>query len=262
MVLARTHGLEYGWLVAAFIPYLRHIAPKYDKIVVVCRRGEEYLCEFATSFEYMDDKGRSSGWLFKDKPIKMPSKFKEKYKGYKIVTPTKKNCITNKRKYIKYGVVNDLLKYDIVLHARKEVKYGRTDRNWPEARYVKLLKKLRVDRELSVCSIGSNAGAFCIRGTEDKRGVDAKTLCDILASSMVCVSVSSGPAHLSLLCGLPVVVWTDNCVQRWIGGTNRDRYKKIWNPFDVPAKVISSGWLPSADLVAKAVDKMLRKTKR
>jgi len=259
-LLARTHGTEMGWNIAAFIPYLRHIAPKYEKIVIVCRKGEEYLCEFATDFEYMDKTGWSSGWLFKDKAIKMPSKLKAKYKGYKIVTPTKKNCTTKKRTYFKYGVFNfhdPAVSYDIVLHARSESKYGRDNRNWPEARYVKMLKKLRAERELSVCCIGSRAGAYHIKGTLDLRGVDAKMLCDIMASSRLFVSVSSGPAHLALLCGTPTIVWTDNKKQGWIGGTNKDRYKRTWNPFKTPVKVIDSGWTPPADTVVKAVNKML-----
>jgi hypothetical protein len=252
--------MEYGWLVAAFIPYLRFIAPKYDKIVVVCRQGEEYLCEFATSFEYMDKTGWSSGWLFKDKAIKMPSKLKAKYKGYKIVTPTKKNCTTKKRKYFKYGTFNENLRYDIVLHSRAEVKYGRDNRNWPVARYVKLLKKLRTDRELSVCSIGTKKGGYHIKGTLDMRGVDSKTLCDIMASSRVCVGPSSGPIHLSSLCGCPVVVWTDREYQAWVGGTNRDRYKKLWSPFKTPSKVLDkNGWLPPVSVVEKAIKKMLGK---
>ncbi len=257
-LLARIHGCEFGWLVAAFIPYLRRISHKYDRIVVVCRRGEEYLCEFATDFEYMDKTGSSSGWLFKDKPIGMPSKFKRKYPDYKIVVPTKKNCTTKKREYKQYGEYEEQLKYDIVLHARAEVKYGRDDRNWPEARYVKLLKKLRVDRELSVVSIGTKAGAHHIKGSLDGRGVCLERLCGIMASSNVCVGCSSGPMHLSMLCGLPVVVWSDIKTQKWIGGRNRDRYTSLWNPHGIKAKVIDKhGWMPSADVVAKAVNKML-----
>jgi len=257
-LLARTHGTEMGWNIAAFIPYLRHIAPKYEKIVIVCRKGEEYLCEFATDFEYMDKTGWSSGWLFKDKAIKMPSKLKAKYKGYKIVTPTKKNCTEKKRKYFKYGSPNKLLCYDIVLHARKEVKYGRSNRNWPEARYVKLLKKLRVDRELSVISIGTRKGAHHIRGTEDGRGMGAEGLCDVMASSRVCVSISSGPLHLASLCGCPHVGWSDREKQKWVGTTNKMRFKRLWNPFHTPVKFIDSeGWIAKVETIAKAVNKML-----
>ncbi len=258
-LLARTHGIEMGWGVATFIPYLRKISHKYDKIVIVCNEGEEYLCEFATSFEYMDKKGRSSGWLFKDKAIGMPLKFKRKYKGYKVVVPTRKNCTSKKkREYFKYGTFDEKLKYDIVLHSRSESKYGRGNRNWPIARYSKLLKKLRLNRELSVCSIGTFAGAYKVPGTEDRRGVDLKTLCNIMASSRVCVSVSSGPLHLASLCGCPHVGWSDREKQAWVGGTNKMRFKRLWNPFNTPVKFIDSeGWLPKVDTVAKAVNKML-----
>ncbi len=259
-ILARTHGLEFGWAVATFIPYLRRISHKYDKIVIVCNEGEEYLCEFATGFEYMDKKGRSSGWLFKDKAIGMPLKFKRAYPGYKIVTPTQKNCTTKKREYVKYGEFNEDLRYDIVLHSRSEAKYGRGNRNWPVARYSKLLKKLRLAHELSVCSIGTFAGAYHIPGTLDMRGADLEYLCNVMASSRLFVSVSSGPAHLSALCGCPYVSWSDREVQKWCGATNKQRHRKLWNPFNTPIKFIDSeGWLPKVDTVAKAVNKMLRK---
>jgi len=211
----------------------------------------------------MDKTGWSSGWLFKDKAIKMPSKLKAKYKGYKIVTPTKKNCTSKKKKYKQYGtdygtVEYNSLGFDIVLHSRAEVKYGRKNRNWPVARYSKLLKILRANRNLSVCCIGSKTGASCIKGALDMRGVDSETLCDILASSRLCVGTSSGPLHLSLLCGTPIVSWSDNEIQRWVGSTNKQRYRKTWNPFGVPVKFIDSeGWIAKVETIAKAVNKML-----
>ena len=83
-------------------------------------------------------------------------------------------------------------------------------------------------------------------------------LCDVLRSSEVCIGVSSGPMHLASLCLCKHVVWTDLKHQKAINGTNKDRYKTIWNPFQTKVKVIDKyGWLPPVDEIYKAVRKML-----
>lgn len=253
-LLARTHGMEFGWLITTFVPYLRHKASEYNKVVIACRRGEEYLYEFASDFEYIYENGRSDRWLFNDKKIKMPLLLQKKYNGYKQIVPTRRKCTKDKRKFRKYGEYTPELKYDLVIHARSEAKYDREDRNWPKARYIKLLKELRKNKELAVCSIGTKKGAYHIKGTEDLRDISLKQLCNILASSRLCIGVSSGPMHLASHCGCPHVVWTDNRYQKSIGGTNKKRYKKLWNPFKTHVMVIDEfGWKPPVEEVVGIV---------
>jgi len=226
-LLARTHGTELGWSLCTVIPAYRHMAKNYDEVIIVCDPAHEYLCrDFATDFEHYKAEGRTGlyGWYFRDKPIKMPKKLKKKYPDAKIVVPNEKICTKAPRKYFKYGKYDSRLEYDLVIHARSEVKFERDNRNWPIGRYMKVLNALRQEKYVSACSIGTKKGAYH--------------------------SVSSGPLHLASLCGCPHIGWSDNKYQKAIKGNNKDRYYKIWNPFNTPVKFISKyGWRPGINAV-------------
>jgi ADP-heptose:LPS heptosyltransferase len=128
-------------------------------------------------------------------------------------------------------------------------KFHQRNWNWPKPRYRKVLEQLKPKR---VCSIGTKA--HWIEGTEDKRGIPMQELCDILASSKVLLTPSSGPGHLAHLCGCPHVIMTSNKHQPSIGGTNKDRYLKIWAPFKTPCKVLDGhNWQPPVEKVVKAL---------
>jgi ADP-heptose:LPS heptosyltransferase len=169
------------------------------------------------------------------------------------VEPIRKVCNRWKREYIKYGIKSEENGYDLVIHARAETKYGQRSWNWPKARYEKVIEKLQVKR---VCSIGTRA--HYIEGTEDLRSLSIGKICNILASSKVLLTPSSGPGHLASLCGCPHVIMTDNSWQKSINGTNRDRYKRIWNPFETACKVLDKhNWQPPVKVVLKALEKFL-----
>jgi hypothetical protein len=70
------------------------------------------------------------------------------------------------------------------------------------------------------------------------------------------VGCSSGPLHLSSHCRTPHILWTDSKYQKAVGGTNKQRYKKIWNPFQTRCIVIDTGWNPSVKEVKKAIKEM------
>jgi len=258
-LIAGPDWMEFGWLVATYIPALRHVAKGYDKIIILCRPENEYLYrDFATDFIFMEPKKekRCDRWLFNDKKLKMPADIKIAYSDSKIIEPGRNLCSSAIRKFKKYGKFDERDRYDIVIHARSEAKYGREDRNWPVKNYVKLIKELRKQKELSICSIGTSA--YHIPGTEDKRNIPLRQLCNILASSKVAIGPSSGPLHLAALCCCSQVVFTYNEFQKSISGTNKDRYKKYWNPFRIDCTVLDKhNWQPPVDVVEKAVRKYL-----
>lgn len=247
--------LEMGWEVATYIPACRHIAQNYKQRIVICKPGTQYLySDFADIYHLYNKEGRSDRWLFRDKKIKIPDKYKKLYPDAVKSPPDRRMCLHTPRKYLHYGKLNKKLKYDLVIHARSEAKYGRSNRNWTIGKYMKVVTALREIKHLSVCSIGSVKGAYYIPGTNDMRGVGMKILCDLLASSKLCIGVSSGPLHLASFCGCPHLVWTGNERQKAIGGTNKDRYERIWNPFNTKVKVINKyGWTPPWEIILKAV---------
>ena len=77
------------------------------------------------------------------------------YPDADVVTPRKHWCTKAEREYMFYGDHGKKYKFDLVIHARSEVKFKRHGRNHTPSKYVKLLKKLRTHGDISACSIGT-----------------------------------------------------------------------------------------------------------
>ena len=251
------YSLEFGWLLCTWIPVVRAYSHKFEKTVVVCRSGHNYLYEFADEIINYDKKGLPDRWLLDGKKAKMPQRIIERYPDAKLCRPRQKKCEKWPREYFKYGHEDyeEYESYIVVIHARACTKYGQKAWNWPVDKYSKTLQALNIDPR-DCCSVGTEA--HHIPRTQDLRGISLKRLCHIMACSKVVLSPSSGPAHLASLCGTPHVVITDNKYQKSIKGTNKQRYKKLWNPFQTPCKVVDKfNWQPPVEKVVKAMRKFV-----
>ena len=251
---------ELGWEVSVWASLVRKYSHKFDKTVIVCRTGHDYLyADFANEFVHHDKDGLPDRWLLNGKKVGLPSKICDMYPKATICRPRRKKCTSWPREYFPYGQepTEETESYRIVFHARAETKYGQKNWNYPVDWYSKMLQILEIDPQ-ECASIGSMSGAAHVPRTRDVRGIPLKRLAHILAHSGVCVGSSSGPMHFSHLCACPIVVITDDTYQKSIGGTNKDRYYKIWRAWDAPVKVLcNENWRSKPEKVAKAVEKFL-----
>lgn len=257
-LLAGCDSIEFGWNVCTWIPYLRRKAQKFEHVVIVCKPENEYLYrDFADDFEYYTAKGTPDMWYrdrFPTKKAKIPKNIISKHPGAKIVIPNKDACLNGSRLFFKYGTYEPKLRYDLVIHARAEAKWGRQDRNWDVYKYVKLLKDLRNEKYISACSVGTKEGAYHVPGTEDLRGVELESLCNVMTSSKLTIGVSSGPMHLAHLCKCPILVWTYDKKEKAISANNKKRYTKLWRAWETPVKVFDeSGWKPPVNSIATRI---------
>ena len=77
-----------------WIPAIRNMADQYDKIVIVCRPGHEYLYEFATDFEHHSLGLKSDRWLVgAGRDAKMPRDIMRKYPDADVRQPSGKICM-------------------------------------------------------------------------------------------------------------------------------------------------------------------------
>jgi hypothetical protein len=248
---------EFGWECAVWAPLIRRHSHKFDKTVIVCRSGHGYLYEdFAGAVIDYDKKGLSDRWLFNGKKVDMPQNIAAMYPDATLCRPRQGKCMEWPREYYPYGTGQGE-KYDIVIHARAETKHGQKCWNYPIKSFLEVLNILGIDAG-RCASIGSVSGASYVPGTKDLRGIPLNRLAAVLSNSGVCVSPSSGPEHFAHICRCKTVVITSNEWQKSVGGTNKDRYYKLWRAWDTPVKVLDNdNWLPSPEKVAKAVGKML-----
>jgi len=244
---------EFGWQIAVWVPTLRALKKRFPEQVVCCKPEYRYLYQdFCKDFEDITYSGKEDRWFLNGKEPKVPRDLRNKHNAIPW-EPCLKNMYKQNKKYFKYGTVKEDLKYDIVIHARAETRYGSENRNYPISRFCKIIKQFPDKR---ICSIGTKADL--VEGTEDKRKIPLEELCNILASSKLCIGPSSGPMHLASFCGCPHIVFTDNKYQKSIAGTNKERYNRIWNPFGTPCKVLDNdNWKPSIDKVLKTMERFL-----
>jgi len=247
---------EFGWIVSSWVGYVRKASRNYTHTIICCRPENWYLyADFGELLIQRIPKGKPDRWLedFK-KHAKVPKSLLREWEGAKVITPTKGRCMSNKREYRKYGTNSPDLQYDLIIHARAVTRYKGDKRNHGPEWYSKLLQSL--PDGLRVGSMGTVS--HHIKGTDDLRGIKMSKLCDIMASSRLIIGPSSGPMHLASHCGCPHLVWTTDKFQKSIGGTNKDRYKKLWNPFNTKVKVIDKyGWKPPVDVISEKVRKMI-----
>jgi len=240
--------IEFGWLLMRFQAKARWVAQGHERAgrIVICEKGHEYLYrDFCDRFHTYKMPGRRDRWLYEGSKPKMPADIKQQYEGALRIIPSEEVCMSNfdQAIYIPYGTKRDSMNYDLVIHARSLSRYTSGDRNWGEIMWGKFVNELGPKR---VCCIGKKDSASYVPGSEDLRGIPLEQVCDILASSKVCVGTSSGPMHLASLCGCPHVVITGPEKHKSLGGrTNRDRYEKLWNPLKTPVIVVDKyGWRP------------------
>lgn len=257
---------ELGWEVATWIPAMRHVAHKFDRVVAIIRPEYRYLYEdFVDKFEYYDKKGKRDRWLLNGKKVFASKKILRKYPGVVYYNPSKEKCTRWKREYFRYGGETYLHPaFDLIIHARHlkkgdwiDKRLGRS-RDWPLKNYIKLIKELnsRLISPLVIASIGTKA--YHVPGTINMLNIPISRLCLAMANSKLMIGTSSGPSHLASLCGCPHIVITGNEKHKSLGGgRNRDRYKTNWNSFRTRVKILDkNNWNPSVETVLEAVEAM------
>lgn len=249
---------EFGWELFGWQGYIRKKvnAEYWDEVVVATRPGHEYLYEdFADRVITSDPPGVRGGPLLDGRAPQFQIK-NTSGKDVHVISPSTNLChriaIDQKEhEYVTYGAQTDS-DIDILIHARNINNAGFDFRNWAESKWIQLVDSLK--GKYKIASIGTEAGALHIEGTEDLRGISLKDLSNYMASVKCVVGPSSGPMHLASLSHTKHIVWTDAKASLLGKYTNRQRYESVWNPFKSEVIVIDGeDWNPSVETVYNAV---------
>ena len=247
---------ELGWELFCWQGYVRKKSREYNKTIIICRTGQEFLYEdFASEiYNYDSPTTEANMWDgFVDnnvvniliKNIKHDILLRPFNIGYghdkgiaSIIGEEFK-----KQEFIKYKSDTIDRNYDIIIHPRNKIVGS--DRNWNKVNWQKLVDLLLKD--YTIAAIGNNE-AFKLNGVDDYRNVSIKDSVSLLNRTKLVVGQSSGPLHLASLCGTPHFVWSEEY--------NRLRYLEHWNPHKTKVFFHSKfGWNPTADYIYRCIIK-------
>jgi len=273
---------EFGWLVAMWVPWLRHLCRRVytgGDFIVLCRPGEsELFRDFASKVIEIDaapevnrvdcancfvtGHGR---WRGEDEIRFLRPRFADL--GWKL--PTKRDSIAPedlpfrwppdapprpvRAEHIRFceSIETDLRW--IAVHARACL-LKQPDRNWPIERWNALVERLLDDFD-KVFAIGTKADAAVPDGAVDIRGMTIGGLMSDLSACSMLVGPSSGPHALALQCATPIVWWSGN-------KKDVERYESAWNPFKIQNERAGVDWQPSVDAVRGSTRQIVLRRQR
>jgi len=250
---------EFGWELMHWQGFLRKLAPRYRKVVVSCRSGQEALyADFAHEFTLHDIRGTAdcNRLLKVDNPEELSRVMALVPPGADLLAPLGAQPHA-RQTFRKFGEKKQDLSTDILIHPRGR-GHG-ADRNWSRANWERLLDLLS-PLGLRIGCIGlSSATQELSGGFVEYRDCPLSETVDLMASTRLVVGPSSGPMHLASLCGTAHLVWTDRT--RYARGlVNRTKYERTWNPLGSRAIVLDEwGFHPSPEIVASEIAKFLGK---
>ena len=268
MIVAPFLG-EFGWLVAMWVPWLRHIrkdlhrgAPEF---IVLCEPGQEFLFEdFATEVRALDLKVTvtrrdcQNAWLRDQGPVRaehyvdIVQRICGRTPKSQIITPAalpvawpKGECPRLKRaEHFRYVEHDDSTSWQIAMHVRHHAG-KQEERNWPRENAEDVVATLS-QSGYEVSAVGHPDHSICPLGPSDQRTDDVRVTCGVFAKSILVMGPSSGPLHLANYCDTPALWWSKNV-------KDVDRYGSHWNPFGLQNLRVKDSWRPSADDIIHAL---------
>ena len=249
---------EFGWELFAWQGYVRALSRNFDKTIVISRNNSKALyadfCSEFIAFEppnnladsyFMYDFDINEALIKTVRGNKIPlDKFTTIFPPRRIGFPPQTHyseqisfgTYTIKPEYVQFGKKTED-KYDYVFHARD--RDLRKEDNWSIKNWNTLVELLGPAR---IACVGTHRESALIDGTDDLRGIELSEVFDVLRNAKCVFGPSSGPMHLSSLCGAPHVVWSRK--------ENYKRYMENWNPLGTKVLFDSKySWHPSPEHV-------------
>ena len=246
---------ELGWELMSWQGLLRRASKDFGCVIVCGPEGHEALYEdFCHKyFPHRITGVKDCWWVEGAHPsvVAATSEFLLSMGGQRLLP--ERYVSLGQQHFVIYGHVGpEIPRFDVLVHARKRIG-KRPDHAWSEPKWDILVENL-VAANLLVAAIGTVNESYCPRGAVDRRDIPLRDLMNLMAAAGLVVGPSSGPMHLASLCRTPHIVWTDKQRYSSINATNRERYEKLWNPFQCRCAVLDAqGWDPAYLDVLKAV---------
>jgi len=243
---------EFGWELYAWQGYVRALSRSFSKTTVISRPNSQYLYEdFADRFiPHTPTGGHPDAFLMHG--FDMKTSLREIVQENQIQTGPHTTLFTPRRlgnppythyttpvevgtfaivpEYHMYGTKNATAEFDYLFHIRN--RDMRAEDNWDKEKWSVLRHLLGADKKIGC--IGTTSQSGLVEGTTDLRGISLEETCNTIKGCRAVFGPSSGPMHLTSLCGVPHVVWSVK---------DQVRYTENWNPFNTPILYLNEqGW--------------------
>jgi len=256
---------EFGWELFAWQAYIRSLSRSYQKTVIICRSNSaELYKDFADQFVLCDertgivDSYYMHGFDFNSriKTIILKNNL-HKENNISIILPRRIGSPphTHYTESFKFGNINVVpeyilfndndrkyKKYDFIFHVRDRDLVRGQD-NWQFDKWETLKNLLNTNNDKTFACVGTKNSSGLVSETDDLRDIPLRELFGTLNNAKYVMGPSSGPMHLSSLCGAKHIVWGSRPL-------SLDRYEENWNPHKTPVLFLDEhSWHPSAEYV-------------
>lgn len=248
---------EFGWELMSWQGLIRALRPYYEHITVCARSSSAALyADCSDAFVPHQIQGQSNAHVVFD--VSNPAELK---RALDWVPHDADHLIPLRyvplaaQSFVRFGCAEKAMdRMDVLLHARGNAYSA--DRNWSKDKWCTLVEKLQQAR-LRVGTIGLRGATLDLQGVVDCRDCPLESTMDLIASAKVVVGPSSGPMHLSALCGTPHLVWTDRRTYS-MRRTSRQLYESDWNPHGTAVLVLDEcAFDPSVDEAWSGIQQLL-----
>ena len=265
---------EQGWEIFSYQGFIRRLAKRFDRVIVMCRTGHDALyTDFATKIVHHDPQLENTD-MWKNHGEPDNHHFDQYYAaGIPQLTVVHNDSYQTRwwddpswntqQDFIRYGKCDrpKVGGVAILLHVRHTAKCNTAFRNWPRSHAQQVADAL-MSQGLRVACVGREGSALTLDGAIDLRDYPLSVLTDMMRQSLLLVGPQSFPAHLATLCDLPCLCWQTKL-------EHATRMQTRWNPFNVRVETIPAPtdnywkdrrmWLPPVKAVLDRIDQMLDK---
>ena len=231
ILIAGPYTGEFGWELMGWQGWVRKLRRKYDSTIVISYANSEYLYEECQFYPHSIELRNSSygyGCLPEEARLiavnncarELGISSYDWFSHHMLKWPVK--ILLGGQEFIKYyEPPANGIKFDIVFHFRDFHRDDGDQKNLDRRSADEIISWAR--NYFSIACIGDPDLSYCPCGAIDKRSRFLKETIRTICSARLVVGGSSGPMHLSSLCGIPILVW--------IGPpADIERYLSYWNP--------------------------------
>ena len=222
---------EFGWLVAMWVPFLRHRALKDGGMLVVyCEPGQEALFKDFAHVRTVDVDVRrrdcQNAWVQGIGPMKRPSYVQlvrrddPKAIARQILTPDDMQrfiewppkrpprLVVDPKAHRAYleGYLHRPNRF--ALHAR-DCPDKQPERNWKHDNADDVAMRM-AELGFEIIAVGHPEASYCPKGVQDMRTTSVELSMKALASCRAVLGPSSGTLHLANYCLTPALWWSAN----------------------------------------------------